>query len=97
MRRAAKVDANQVAIASALRQIGCSVLHLHTIGRGCPDLLVGRHNCGNILLEIKDGSLSPSRRRLTEDELRFHGTWLGPIAVVDSIDSAIRAVTGQRG
>ena len=39
--RACKVDANQAAIVKALREYGCSVTHLHRVGDGCPDLLVG--------------------------------------------------------
>jgi hypothetical protein len=94
MIRNAKVDANQKAIVAALRQIGCAVISLAPMGRGCPDLLVARHNCGNILLEVKDGKKPPSRRQLTPDELAFHGSWPGPIAVVDSVESAIRAIVG---
>ena len=47
-----KVDANQKAIADALRRAGCSVQLLHTVGAGCPDLLVGRHG-ETFLLEVK--------------------------------------------
>ena len=96
MRRAAKIDRNQVAIVQALRQIGCSVLPLHTVGHGCPDLLAARHPVGNVLLEVKDGTLAPSRRRLTPDELAFHGSWLGPVYVVESADDAIKIMSGQK-
>jgi DNA-binding NarL/FixJ family response regulator len=41
MHRAAKVDANQTEITAALRQMGATVQHIHTVGKGCPDLLVG--------------------------------------------------------
>lgn len=92
MRLAARVDDNHGEIVEALRDIGCSVLSLAQLGKGCPDLLVARHNCGNLLLEVKDGRKPPSARRLTNDELKFHGSWQGPLAVVDSVESAIRAV-----
>lgn len=91
MRRAAKIDANQKEIVKALRQLGASVLLLHRVGQGCPDALVGR--CGiNVLLELKDGSLSPSRQRLTPDEKNFFDSWGGQVAVVTSVKEAVDAV-----
>jgi hypothetical protein len=36
-----RVDDNQGAVTKALRAEGWSVTHLHAIGKGCPDLLVG--------------------------------------------------------
>lgn len=41
MRRAARTDANQVEIVSALRAIGCSVSDTSGVGGGFPDLAVG--------------------------------------------------------
>lgn len=91
MARARKVDANQQEIISALRAIGCTVLPLHTVGSGCPDLLVGR--CGvNYLLEIKDGKKPPSCRKLTKDQVDFHAMWRGQVAVVTSVNEAFKAV-----
>ena len=40
--RAAKIDANQNEIVDALRKAGCSVQILSSVGKGCPDILVGR-------------------------------------------------------
>lgn len=39
MRRICRVDNNQQLVVRALREIGCSVEHLHVIGRGVPDCL----------------------------------------------------------
>jgi Holliday junction resolvase len=72
--RRAKVDANQARIVGALRQAGCRVQHLHTIGRGCPDLLV-LHRGMLILVEVKDGDKPPSAQRLTPDEMQWHTEW----------------------
>lgn len=94
MRRAAKVDANQNEITAALRKVGATVQHLHSIGAGCPDLLVGLGG-QNYLLEIKDGSLPPSKRKLTRDELAWHGWWAGEVFVVHNVDDAVRAVLGE--
>jgi hypothetical protein len=46
-----------------------------------------------LLLEIKDGSRSPSKRKLTEAQLKFHGNWTGgPLAIVDSVEAALRMI-----
>lgn len=91
MRRAARVDDNHPQIVDALRGIGATVQSLATVGKGCPDLLVGYRGI-NLLLEIKDGSKPPSARRLTPDEEAWHATWRGPVAVVESVDEALRAI-----
>lgn len=91
MRRAARTDDNHTAIVQALRAIGCSVQSLAAVGKGCPDLLVG-YKGRNIPLEVKDGSKPPSARKLTEDQIRWHGDWRGCVAVVCDVESAIRAV-----
>ena len=88
--RAAKVDANHEQVVSALRAVGASVQTLAAVGKGVPDLLVG-YQGKTILLEVKDGRKPPSARRLTEDQLKWHGAWRGgPLAVVDGPDAALR-------
>lgn len=92
MRRAAKVDANQEQIVAALRAVGATVQTLAAVGKGVPDLLVG-YQGKTLLLEVKDGRRPPSERRLTEDQLAWHGAWRGgPLAVVDGVDAALRAL-----
>lgn len=93
--RARRVDANQAAIAAVLRQAGASVQPLHTVGGGVPDLLIG-YGGRNHLFEIKDGSLPPSRRALTADELAWHRAWRGQVAVISSIEEAL-AFLGVKG
>lgn len=85
---AKKVDANQKAIVAAMRRMGATVLHLHTIGKGCPDIAVG-YRKKNFLFEIKDGSNVPSKRKLTPDEIEFHESWRGQVTVIESVDDAI--------
>ena len=91
MKTAARVDANQPAIVAALRNVGATVQPLHMVGKGCPDLLVGYRGV-NYLLEVKDGSQPPSRRRLTADELNWHGYWGGQVAIVENEDEALLAI-----
>ena len=94
MRRAAKVDANQGEIVTALRGIGATVQPLHGVGSGCPDLLAG-YRGRNLLIEVKDGSKPPSARKLTPDQTEWHAGWKGQVCVVDSIDDALRVVIGE--
>lgn len=88
MRRAAKVDANQRELVSALRALGCSVQPLHAVGGGVPDLLVGVRG-ENFLIEVKDGSKPPSERRLTPAQTEWHASWRGSVAVLDSVDAVL--------
>lgn len=92
MRRAAKVDANQADIVAALRKIGASVQPLHAVGQGCPDLLVGWRGM-NTVLELKDGNKPPSARKLTKDQEEWHANWRGQVAVVETVEQAIEAIT----
>lgn len=94
MRRAARTDANQVEIVSALRAIGCSVSDTSGVGGGFPDLAVGFRK-RTLLLEVKDGSKPPSARELTPDQVLWHISWRGQVAVVTSIEEAIAAITAE--
>ena len=88
MRRAAKVDANHAEIADAFRKCGCSVMSMAAIGNGCPDLLVAI-NGNTFAVEVKDGSLPPSERRLTPLQEVWHREWRGRVYVVQSVDEAV--------
>jgi len=93
MRHRAKIDANQTSIVLALRAAGCAVQSLATIGNGCPDILVGR--CGvNYLIEIKDGNKTPSQRKLTSDEEKWHLYWkqFGQVDTAESVEQAFEIV-----
>lgn len=92
MRRRGRVDGNHTEIVKALRKIGATVQSLADIGHGTPDLLVGFRG-RNVLLEVKDGSLPPSRRTLTPDEAAWSLGWKGaPVIVVYNAAEAIKAV-----
>ncbi len=89
--RAARVDANQAEIVDALRKVGCTVQPLHAVGQGVPDLLVG-YRGNNVLIEVKDGSKPPSARKLTPDQVNWHGDWRGQVVVVQNVKEAFEAV-----
>ncbi len=90
MRRSSKVDANQRDIMSALRDIGCSIQSLHTVGGGCPDLLVGFRG-RTTLLEVKNPD---GRNQVLPEQEAWHNAWLGgPVIVVRSVEEAVAAVS----
>ncbi len=93
--RAAKIDANQPEIVKALRQMGVSVQHLHSVGSGCPDLLCAV-NGRVFLIEIKDGSKVPSAQKLTPDQVEWHAAWKSTVHIVRNIDDAIAVVAIYR-
>ena len=84
-----RVDANQIAVVEALRQIGASVTLLHRVGYGCPDLLVGLGG-KNFLLEVKvaKGSVRDTQKLWFE-------TWRGQAHIVRTPEEAIRSVMAQ--
>ena len=81
--RRARADRNQPELVEAYRRLGASVQHLHTVGRGCPELLVGIHGL-NVLVEAKT-----SLGKMTPDELDWHLSWTGQVEIVRSVDEAV--------
>lgn len=84
MRRAARVDANQTQIVSALRAAGAYVWVI-----GLPvDLLVG-YNGHTFLVEIK----TDAKKRLTALQADFFEKWTGgTLARIDSPEAALRMI-----
>jgi hypothetical protein len=95
MRYAARVDANQTQIVSALRAAGATVQSLSAVGQGCPDLLVGYQGI-NILMELKDGKKPPSERKLTSDQIVWHSEWKGVVFLVTSVDEALQLLMEKK-
>jgi Holliday junction resolvase len=89
--RYAKVDANHCQVVSALRAAGASVQSLAAVGKGVPDLLVS-FNGVNLLMEVKNGNKSKSAQKLTEDQIKWHGAWQGPVCIVDGPEAALRMI-----
>jgi len=69
LRYASKADKNQSEIVAALRKSGAVVLLTHQL-KNCCDCIV-YHSGNTYTVEIKDGSLSPSARKLTKGEQQF--------------------------
>ena len=90
--RAARTDSNHADVVEALRSAGVLVESLAGVGKGVPDLLCGVG--GRLLLiEVKDGSKSPSQRTLTPDQVKWHEAWSGfPVYVITSVSQALDVV-----
>lgn len=88
MRRAARVDANQEAVVSALRAAGAYVWIV-----GLPvDLLVGFRG-HTYLMEVKVGP----RKKLTVLQEDFFNNWSGgTLCRVDGPEAALRAIGAMR-
>ena len=87
-RYAARVDDNKLAIVDALRQAGATVNDI----RQPVDLLVG-YRGHTILMEVKDGAKSPSRRSHTDMQCRFIARWTGGMLVtVLDVQGALAAL-----
>lgn len=78
-----RVDTNQKEIVAGLRKIGATVQHLHTIGKDCPDILVGYRN-KNYVFEIKY-----LNGKLTFCQVAWHTRWRGQVDVVSSVEEAL--------
>lgn len=100
-----RVDRNQRAIAEALTAAGCTVQSLHTVGGGCPDLLVGLHE-QTWLIEVKApeargeyrpdyaGTAKAGSHAMTAARQReWAGRWRGaPPLTVRSAEEALQAL-----
>ena len=91
-RNRGRVDTNQTEIVATLRLLGCSVVSLSPIGRGCPDLAVAVGG-KTYLIEVKDGS---KPWKLTDDQKEFILNWKAEIPVLESIDDAYYFVESVR-
>jgi len=84
IRRAARIDANQTAVVSALRAAGAYVWII-----GLPvDILVG-YKGHTFLVEVKNGP----RKRLTALQEDFFNNWSGStLARIDGPEAALRMI-----
>ena len=82
--KAARTDANHTAIAAALRHCGATVHNTHRVGGGYADICAGIAGL-NLLVEVKTATGA-----LNAKERAFHDTWRGQIAVVRTVEEAVR-------
>jgi hypothetical protein len=87
VRYAARVDASQDAIVSALRAAGASV----TLIKWPVDALVGYRN-QTLLMEFKTAGTQYGKK-LNKNQASFMETWKGgPVSLVDGPEAALRAL-----
>lgn len=83
--RAKKVDENQKQIVKAFRDMGATVFHLHEVGKGCPDILLG-YKGNTILVEIK----RDAKATFTAAQIEFMAKWQGSKVIrINNVDEAI--------
>ena len=83
-----RVDENQKMLIHTFIALGASVLNLSTVGRGCPDLLIG-YKGKSVLVEVKRDIKSS----FTEPQVKFMQEWRGgAVSRIDSVDAAIRLI-----
>jgi hypothetical protein len=93
MRRAAAVDKNQQRIVMALRYAGACVIITSQLKKAFDILVI--YNGDTFIVEIKDGDLSPSKRRLTTGEqlckesIERAG---GMYHIIESVDDALNLI-----
>lgn len=80
------VDANQPEIVAALRAAGATVQHLHEVGQGCPDILVG-FRLKNYVFEIKNPDLVWD---VTPAQVIWIRDWRGRVNVIETAEDALR-------
>lgn len=86
MIRAARKDANHKQIADYLLDHGASVGDLSQVKKLC-DIAVAFRGVTE-LVEIKNGALPPSGRKLTEGEQQFHDRWRATVHIVIDLEDA---------
>lgn len=100
--RRGKQDANSSAIIAALKRCGASVVDLHAVGGGVPDILVGfrigpliggTHE-SMLLMEIKTAKARPTQNAATwQKQLAFARDWRGtPVVTVRNEAEALAAI-----
>lgn len=87
-----RTDANHLEIKRALQSAGCTVFDGARVGQGFPDLVARKRGGPVVFLEVKDGTLPPSRRTLTLAEQAFQAQWGDAYHVVLTAEEALQAV-----
>jgi Holliday junction resolvase len=92
-----RVDQNQKQIVSALRKKGAVVLILSNV-KNAFDLLVG-YKGQLFIIEVKNGELPPSQRKLTKGELKCKAMFEAvgvTYHVIESVEQAINLINEKR-
>lgn len=92
---ARRTDANHGDIIDVLRALGCAVLDLSALGKGCPDILVAGGPVDECtLVEIKNPDTSYGRKGTTGKQKAVMNFWPKRTAVLWSVEDAIAWACG---
>jgi hypothetical protein len=91
--RKRKADANQSGLVKAFQRLGCHVVDLSAVGKGCPDLLVTRAGHPPCLVEIKNKS---GRNRYTPAQLETFAAIHMPIYTLRDVDDVLLLIRGEK-
>lgn len=95
--RKKKTDKNQIEIVEVFKKCGMKVEDLSGVGGGMSDIEIYFEHL-SVKVEIKDGSLSPSKRKLrgvnpktpnSRTQIQFHSEYTPPITVIESVEQAV--------
>jgi len=91
--RLCRRDANHADVVKAFRSLGVPFIDVsHLEGLGC-DLIARHLTWGTaVLIELKDGRLPPSRRKLTESEKVMEAAFPESFVIALSVKDALAAV-----
>ncbi len=89
MSYARRVDGNQSIIVEALTKAGYSVRCTSGFGNGFPDLMVKSKSDDIVLMEVK-----MPKEKLTKAEKLFHEWYTGKLAIVRSVEDALKVMEG---
>lgn len=89
---AKRVDTNQRQIVGELNACGLHTVDLHTVGRGCPDILVVGHRRQTGQTEALLVEIKTARGKLTDAEIEFHNEFPsdGPLIVARCAEDVLR-------
>jgi hypothetical protein len=83
-----KKDANHDELVAVFERMGASVFDTSAVGRGFTDIVIGMAGF-NVLVEIKDGNKTASKKALGKAQVEFRGAWRGWYEVVESVDDVL--------
>ena len=90
-----RVDGTQKEIVEGLGKLGMDVYSTAMVSNGFPDICVFWRG-DSWVLELKNGNLPPSKRKLTPDERKFWLGFKGRGGIVHSLDEAVKLILAGR-
>ena len=90
MSYAKRVDSNQVELVEYARLLGASVEHLHKVGGGVPDLVLG-YEGKNYLCEVKT-----IKGKLNDLQIKWFTKWNGQACVIRTKEDLNFLLKGEK-